>query len=99
MPCWARESTSLMSLEFFEVSSSSSLTRLVTGPSWRCTYFLRAKGLILPQKPSCVSSFSGSRLTCWSEDWSADCVLVACVLDCDWLFCHCGEAGVDTEFA
>ena len=55
MPSWARESVSLIILVFEDVSSSNSLTRSRIGAVCRCTYFLRAKGLILPQKPSCVS--------------------------------------------
>ena len=52
MPAWARESTSLIILLLDAVSSSSSLTRSRIGSVWRCTYFLRAKGLMRPQKPS-----------------------------------------------
>src|SRR5262249_26698857 len=60
IPSVARESTSAIVLEFLAVSSSSSLTRPRTGSSWRFTYFLRAKGFILPQKPSWRSYLSGS---------------------------------------
>src|SRR5579863_2806606 len=52
MPAWARESVSLIALLLAAVRSSSSLTRSRIGSVWRCTYFLRAKGLTRPQKPS-----------------------------------------------
>ena len=59
MPSCARESTSLMYLAFWAESSSISLTRLRMGVIWRWTYFLRANGLILPQKPSFCSASRG----------------------------------------
>src|SRR5580700_12007547 len=59
MPCWARASTSLICFELFAVSSSSSFTRSRMGSVWRCTYFLRAHGFILPQKPWRVSGCKG----------------------------------------
>src|SRR5579863_1181150 len=59
MPCWARESTSLIILVFPAVSSSSSFTRSRIGSVWRCTYFLRAHGFNLPQKPWRVSGCKG----------------------------------------
>src|ERR1700733_12656351 len=52
MPAWVRASVSLIALPLEEVISSSSLTRSRIGSVWRCTYFLRAKGLTRPQKPS-----------------------------------------------
>src|SRR6185437_16911068 len=60
IPCCARESTSLIIFEFAAVSSSSSFTRSRIG--WVCfwTYFLRAKGLILPQKPWRLSYCKGA---------------------------------------
>src|SRR5713101_4990024 len=60
MPAWARESVSLIIFVLAAVSSSSSLTRSRIGWVWRCTYFLRAKGLTLPQKPSWVSTVNGA---------------------------------------
>src|ERR1700690_3298049 len=60
IPAWARESTSLIILLLAEVSSSNSFTRSRIGWVWRCTYFLRAKGLTLPQKPSWDSYVNGA---------------------------------------
>src|SRR5215469_17833428 len=60
MPCCARESTSLIIFEFVAVSSSSSLMRSRIGWVWRCTYFLRANGLIFPQKPWWLSYCNGA---------------------------------------
>src|SRR5664280_2249456 len=57
-----------MFLALAAVRSSSSFTRLRTGLSWRCTYFLRAKGFILPQNPCRMSGSSGCRAVIfWSE--------------------------------
>src|SRR5690349_12676081 len=68
MPCCERESTSLISLAFCAVRTSSSFTRSRTGESCRCTYFLRAKGFSLPQKPCFLSTTSGW----WAEEpWVA----------------------------
>src|SRR5437899_1406140 len=60
MPCWARLSTSLIIFEFAAVSSSSSFTRSRIGWVCFCTYFLRANGLTLPQKPWRLSYCRGA---------------------------------------
>src|SRR5882724_9213360 len=60
MPAWARESVSLMERVLPAVSSSSLLRLSATGGNWLFTYFLRAKGLTRPQKPSLVSMASGA---------------------------------------
>src|ERR1039458_7290109 len=79
IPSCARASTSLMFLALAAVRSSSSFTRLRIGLSWRCTYFLRAKGLILPQNPWRSSGCSGwcavmfwSELALWLESVEED---------------------------
>src|SRR5579864_5060191 len=46
MPCWARESTSLIALLFSAVIPSSSFTRSRIGTVKRCTYFLLANGCV-----------------------------------------------------
>src|SRR5215471_13515875 len=89
MPCWARPSTSLIIFEFEAVSSSSSLRRSRSGWVCFCTYFFRAKGFTLPQKPwwlsycngalpvavSAVPVLLGCDAVCW-DDWS--------LVDCCW---------------
>src|ERR1022692_1776507 len=79
MPSCARVSTSLIFLALAAVRSSSSFTRLRIGLSWRCTYFLRAKGFILPQNPCRMSGSSGCRavmfcseLALWLEELEED---------------------------
>src|SRR5882724_2472835 len=90
MPSLARESTSLIILLLEAVSSSSSFTRSRIGAVWRCTYFLRAKGLILPQKPSWVSGCNAGLplapvvVVLWSAEfevaagWLCEAELVCC---------------------
>src|SRR5215470_11426928 len=87
MPCWARLSTSLIIFVLDAVSSSSSFTRFWIGVSCRCTYFLRAKGFTLPQKPWRVSYCKGALPLAVSalvllEAAGADWLVVDEVLDC-----------------
>src|SRR5437764_933081 len=89
MPCVARESTSLIIFELAWVSSSSSFTRSRIGWVWRCTYFLRANGLTLPQKPWRLSYCKGAFPVALSpelldgvdavcDDWSLGVELAGC---------------------
>src|SRR5690242_13044958 len=87
MPCWARLSTSLIIFEFAAVSSSSSLTRSRIGCVCFCTYFLRANGFTLPQKPWRLSYCRGALPVALEplldddaacDDWSVEFELAGC---------------------
>src|SRR5690349_4210954 len=90
MPAWARASVSLMFLPFCEVSSSSSFTRSRIGSVWRCTYFLRAKGLTRPQKPSREGAARGALPVALPE--SVDDVAAGWLVEPDEEFC--ARAGI-----
>src|SRR6266567_1683035 len=84
MPCWARLSTSLIIFVLAAVSSSSSFTRSRIGWVCRWTYFLRAKGLTLPQNPWRLSYCSGALpvavepLEVVCDDWSGEVDAAGC---------------------
>src|SRR6201993_151217 len=92
MPCVARASTSLICLLLAEVSSSSSFTRSRMGSVWRCTYFLRAKGLTRPQKPSRDGAARGALPVALPVSLDVDCCVAA-----GWLWSDevvCARAGI-----
>src|SRR3954465_6278270 len=99
MPEEARWSTSLICLLLAEVSSSSSLTRSRMGSVWRCTYFLRAKGLTRPQKPSRDGAAKGALPVALPESPADDWL---CWVAAGWLWSDevvCARAGIESTAA